>query len=641
MSKDTQIVVVGAGPIGLIKIWGMKRLNPDLKIVVLEKYPVYKRTHTLSFDWQGLEAVMKAAHAEDEPVLVELLEKLKADPHYRTNEIQQLFARLAIESGVEIRTSQEVKKESINDLIRNEFPNAKLISGTDGVRSVVSQSLFSENNTEKHELDFVLQFRFEIKGDKKPMPLNSTKLYQQMARMGMIANEDVGNNENGKTPVSLQLFISKQDYLTLQKFSAGAPLKPFGSGQDANLSQKLPAHIRSFVTTYMRNRIEANQAQSIDPASVLISVNETPVTHAKEIVKPIGSARAVLMGDAALGLSYRKGFKAGLTAVARFLSIMEPSIKDAFSDTDMMDELLTDYQTWFLRDFAPAKIREVEEFSFWKIRSGMKAMSVAHNLKSVSHETEHSDLGYELLDFFNHFTADPLLNALDEKWRPYPHREYDVVQLGELGHVPAKHHLKRIGKIFTDYVKPYKSTKQFLHNFKLPFIAINNLGVGLIKTVVGMYHLEKSTLADGLLTLLRGTLELITVPYVFILKPITRGFATLVHGGFKTIEENQGMQHIAQEAMTKLTSVEDTMLTQDHKTIYEMLAYCNDLHRKFEKSFNRGQRSDLAIEECSTYRNIRTTDKLDRTHLISYFSLFAKPESAQQETKPYQVTPSL
>jgi hypothetical protein len=432
----------------------------------------------------------------------------------------------------------------------------------------------------------------------------------------------------------LQLFISKQDFLALQQFSAGAPLKPFTPGQDADLSQQLPNHIRSFVTTYLHNRIGANQGQSIDPASVLISVNETPVTHAKEIVKPIGSARAVLMGDAALGLSYRKGFKAGLIAVAKFLSIMEPSIKDSFADMDMMDEGLTDYQTWFLRDFAPAKIREVEEFSFWKIRSGMKAMSAAHNIKFVSHEPEHSDLGYELHDFFNHFTADPLLNALDEKWRPYPHREYDLVQLGELGHVQSKHHLKRIGKIFADYFKPYKSTKQFLHNFKLPFIAINNLGVGLIKTVVGMYNLEAKTVIDGLFTLLRGTLELLTVPYVFLLKPLTRGIATLVHGGFKTIEENTGMKHIAQQALTTLEGVEDTTLAQDHKTIYEMLAYCNDLHRKFGKSFNRGQRSDLAIDESSNYRKIRTTDKLDRQRLITYFSLFSRPKSEQQETSP-------
>ncbi|HIE3579091.1 TPA: hypothetical protein ACXLVG_000702 [Legionella anisa] len=41
MALDTDVLVVGAGPIGLINAWGMKQLNPNLKIVVLEKYAEY------------------------------------------------------------------------------------------------------------------------------------------------------------------------------------------------------------------------------------------------------------------------------------------------------------------------------------------------------------------------------------------------------------------------------------------------------------------------------------------------------------------------------------------------------------------------------------------------------------------------
>ena len=117
MSKDTQVLVVGAGPIGLIKIWGMKCLNPNLKIVVLEKYPEYQRSHTLILQWQKLEAVMKAAHSENEPVLVNLLERLKKDPHIRTNELQQIFTQLVIDSGVEILIKHEVKEETIQPML--------------------------------------------------------------------------------------------------------------------------------------------------------------------------------------------------------------------------------------------------------------------------------------------------------------------------------------------------------------------------------------------------------------------------------------------------------------------------------------------------------------------------------------------
>src|SRR4051794_31483904 len=85
MAFDTDILVVGAGPIGLVNAWGMKRLNPKLKIVVLEKYAEYQRTHTLVMQAEQLEAIMKATNSEQHPELVKLLKQLKKDPHIRTN----------------------------------------------------------------------------------------------------------------------------------------------------------------------------------------------------------------------------------------------------------------------------------------------------------------------------------------------------------------------------------------------------------------------------------------------------------------------------------------------------------------------------------------------------------------------------
>lgn len=167
MALNTDVLVVGAGPIGLINAWGMKYLNPKLNIVVLEKYAEYQRSHTLVMDAKQLEAIMKATHSENHPVLVQLLSQLKKDPHIRTNTLQQILTQLAKSSGVEIQTQQEVKADTIKEKLAQEYPNVRLIIGADGTHSVVSRSLFSENNQVKHEYDYVLQLRFEINGEEK------------------------------------------------------------------------------------------------------------------------------------------------------------------------------------------------------------------------------------------------------------------------------------------------------------------------------------------------------------------------------------------------------------------------------------------------------------------------------------------
>ena len=42
------IIVIGGGPIGFSQALGLKKLNPNLSIVVFEKYTEYQRHHTLN-----------------------------------------------------------------------------------------------------------------------------------------------------------------------------------------------------------------------------------------------------------------------------------------------------------------------------------------------------------------------------------------------------------------------------------------------------------------------------------------------------------------------------------------------------------------------------------------------------------------
>ncbi|HRD68504.1 MAG TPA: hypothetical protein PK657_00010 [Legionella sp.] len=562
-----------------------------------------------------LEAIIKATGSENDPVLSELLTQLKKDPHIRTNKLQETFTQLAKQIGVEIRTNNEVKEEEINQTIKDEYPNLSLIIGADGTHSTVSKALFSENNQVKHEFDFVLQLRYEVSGEEKAPGIRVEQFYQLMSRKGLIANEYVGHFDpaTGKTPITMQMMISRKDYLSLQNATSKNPIMPYESKNRNDIT--MPQQLWAFLSEYLSHKIvdTTSISQEIDLSSVRISVNEAPATHAKNIVSVRNDARVVLKGDAALGLSYFKGLNAGLEATAKFLTIMASPIKDSFKNKHAMDKKLDEYQSWFLKDFSPKKIREVGKYSFWQIRSFMNAMNVVKGALNASYPDEHYEGRSVIDDYFNHYTHDYLNEKVNSSWRPFPHRKYDLVTFAQLDYVPLHHTAKKIAKIFVDYFKPYKSNTQLAQDFRQPLVGMASLFIGLGKTLFGIFTLKPRYLGDGLFSMLRGVIELSTTPLTWLLKPITRGISTLIHGGYKKIEENTGIRDLAKYGQTN----------RDSSNAYELLAVCNDIHRKFEKAISRGEKTEVGIEEHSQYSNIRADSKLDRQKVQDYFSLFA------------------
>ena len=628
MAVDTDVLIVGAGPIGLVNAWALKHLNPDLNVVVLEKYAEYQRSHTLIMTSDEIEELIKVIQLQDDPTLTALVKQLRKDPNIRTNTIQELFTKLAKDSGVDIFTENELTADTIKTRISEEFPNIRLIIGADGTHSTVSQSLFPAGNQIKHEFDHILQLRYDIKESEKSESISKRKLYELMTRKGLFAREYIGHNEDGKTPVTLQMIISKQDYLALKDIATSKkPLKPFtnrGTGVDLECTEsQLPPQIQSFLSEYLKYKIQnaLREGQTLDYDSVRISVNETPATHAQKIVTSFNNARVILKGDAALGLSYFIGLKAGLKATAMFYSKMKTVVQDGFKDQKALDTQLGAYQEWFLKDFAPKKVKEVERYSFWNIRPLMKAMKSIRAFKNVSHQDSDDHLFQFMEDYVRYIATDTLTPNADKAWRPFPHREYAPVKFGQLEYTPLAHTAKKIRKLFVDYSKPYKSYSQIVADFKQPFTGIGCVNIGLFKLLSGIFILKPKLLVDGLFHMLRGIIEIITTPLAWILKPLTRSIATKIHGGYKKIEENSGMHRLAQKGWAYLADPETNL--ESPRTIYNLLAVCNDIHRKFNKAQSHGQKTELKVSEYAFYSAIRKDTVLNPQKLHRYFSLFA------------------
>lgn len=642
MLAQSEIPIVGGGPIGLAYAWGIKKINKALSVVVLEKYSEYQRKHTLVMQPENLAELMKETGAEDDPDLKDLLAKLKKDPHIKTNELEGIFKKVAIREGVQIRI-EEVKEKTFWEQVTPKGSDFAMLMGVDGTHSITDKCAFPAGNQIKHEFDFVLQFRFEIAGEVKSSPINTVSFYQDMARHGMIANEYVGNYSNGVTPVTMQMMISKAHFNQLKNATSKRPMKPFADVEDIQQDvseneikamefRDCPPELQKFLLSYLRHRMESCHAQhqKIDRSSLRISVNEAPATHAQQVFIMHGQTPCVLGGDASLGLSYFKGLNAGLKAAAKFFRLMRSQLELGLKDKHAMKSALTTYQDWFLNDFAPAKVKEVGLYSTLQIRSLMKTMKVVHSIKETSMPDTHIDVPDSVYEaYFKYMQKDHLSELGDnKKLRLYPHRSYDPVKLGQFAPVPIIHSLKKIGKIFVDFGKPYKSSSQFVQDLKQPLVSLVNLFSGVVKIISGIFTLKGKRIGDGFFTLGRGLVELITSPLSYTLKPLSRGLLTLIKR--PKIEENAGMKRLAHYGHTYLDRINpaDAQVeganTSQHS--YNLLAICGDLHRKYEKAVEHKQNTQIEqLEEFTKYQIIHSDTKVNNEALRRYFSLFAEP----------------
>lgn len=630
-SRAPAIIIVGGGPIGLAHAWGIKKINPNLRVILLEKHQVYQRKHILRMQHRQLNKLMIATGTESNRDLCDLLRQLQRGEHIRTSDLEQIFKKIATDSGVEIIIEEVQQAEIYQQLLASHTTEPCLIIGADGTHSIINNNLFPEGNQIKHEFDYVLQLRYEIIGDQKARPINSMSFYQDMARQGLVANEYVGHFDGRKTPVTMQMMISKQDFAILKSATSKNPIQPFATDAepiaDLPLNQ-LPKEIEQFLNRYLTQKIKSchQNADIIDRNSIRISVNEAPATHAKQIYNVWNKVPVLLTGDAGLGLSYFKGLNAGLESTAQCLTLLAPALKKP-NNQAAIDNALHHYQSWFLEEFAPQQIKQVAQYSTWRIRAAMQVMKIAHHTKMLSmHETE-PDQAALIKDYFDLLAQDPItgLNH-DENWHLYPHRDYDPIKLGQFDRVPMKHTGNKILKLFADYFKPYKSGYQLKQDFKQPLVGTLNIISGLVKIGVGILTIDQGRLGDGMLTLLRGAIEIITTPLAWTIKPILRGMSTLWNGGRTEIEKNNGMKKLAQYGLTHLEQV--NLETAPPQKIYELLAVCNDLHRKFDKATNRGQPSSVKMEEHAKFNAVRT--HMNNAELKRYFMLFQPRLEAEE-----------
>ncbi len=627
MQSDYDVVTVGAGPIGALTVWGLVRQNPNLRGKILEKYQEPQRKHTLLMQHRQLKKVIDAAIPEHEQSaffisndpIAALYRRLQNDARIRTNELQAILLNALEPHHVDIEYTK-VEPDTLHSQIFMTYPNVKLVLGADGVKSTINQTLFPPDNQYKQVFDYLLVLRYEVTGAVNADFNHELKLYEQMSHLGIIASEIIGKTVDNKTPVTLQIVISKEDYEPLQSASFKEPitLKNLHHQDKKTLSHGL----ETFVTNYLA---QLSWRKGILSDSIKISAIEAPATAVKQVFicnESTHQVPVVLIGDASLGLSYFKGLNAGLESTAKLLEML--SDQTIFKNPAHIIDRLTHYQNWFLNKFVPKKIKEVALFSVTRVRPLYYLMRTVQFFKSGSLvNAMHSENPF-IQNYLNLKENMPSLHTWQIK--KYPHRSYDPVISEQFTFVPFEHTLKKITKLFSDYFTPYKSFFHFKHDIQQPLFGIGHLYIGVLKIFLSITKQDGLFFLDGLLTLIRGALEIGLTPLSWTLKPLIRAIIT-VFSPLKTIETNVGVQRTAKQGLDYLANENLKEYVSEYEEfppidLYNLRAVANDLHRKYEKACYRHQKTHISAE--NEYRLFSNTQdkKTSQQDLENYFSLF-------------------
>lgn len=312
MNNSVNTIFVGGGPVGLWTAVQTKILNKQADIVVLEKHPVYQRSHVLQLNPNSLKGI------PNDHRLRAIAEKFKNERHIRTNIIEDELTTLAHDLGIQI-IHKEVTDPST---LKTEYPNAKVIVGSDGSHSVVRKEIFNNELDEKRDLTFIVEVKYEVEG--VPLARNfkdsSYNAYPTMKVMGTYVQEHIGKERDGKTPISMRFFINNKTFNKMR----GATFKHPYTLANANL---IEGEVKSQIRTWFNLRDKNGETRV--PESEKITVTRLGIYSSRKYVKvdPNNGVTYCLVGDAAFGVPFFRSLNNGFLSGTQLAKSIDRTLK--------------------------------------------------------------------------------------------------------------------------------------------------------------------------------------------------------------------------------------------------------------------------------------------------------------------------
>lgn len=236
------------------------------------------------------------------------------------------------------------------------------------------------------------------------------------------------------------------------------------------------------------------------------------------------------------------------------------------------------------------------------------------------------------------------------RWNPNPHRGQQI--LGGLQPIAD------MGKDFIDTFKPYKAGYHVKRDFLQPLRGVGNIAKGVANLICVSplflgntvryafisgsvanfasnmrlnFERTASWLLDGVSSLIRGVTQVVATPLTWLIKMPLRGLITAIKGA-PQITQNHGMQCLVADGKNAVQEGE----------VIHLDCVRHELHRKFKKAINRGQKTNIPSKQEEELFN-RQYFKYGRSYeyplredraiaALQYIGLFSKDIAEQQQS---------
>lgn len=145
------ICIVGGGPVGLYTALQLKIKIPYARVMVVEQYKQYQRTHTvhLSDDWIWAECYLYPF----------MIQQLNVDQH-NIQDLEQLLLDYCRHMGVEI-VNEKITKNSWSDP-KAFWNQAQILIGADGAKSILREIFFQNKLQHKDTVSHVVKVQWNL-----------------------------------------------------------------------------------------------------------------------------------------------------------------------------------------------------------------------------------------------------------------------------------------------------------------------------------------------------------------------------------------------------------------------------------------------------------------------------------------------
>lgn len=325
---NIDVVVIGAGPIGITTASSLKALNPQLNICVLDKRAVATRNHGLKINADSVDKIQQTllkVHGGANVLRLNAIFQGWSGQFIRTVKIEEDLAIEAKAMGVTLLRGPEyeVKESEFNALcdgtsdnetLQRIFRSAQVIIGADSAHSVVRKVAMNDELVDEEVLRYLAELKYQTDSATKPRSYLAAS--SASVKHGNLSFESMNKTSNTQTkPVTLHIFIDKPVFDSLRPADSDGNLKGvYGNSwtlAELEVAAKTDRNIRKIFNQF------TSYLESVDDfADEKISTLEMRIFRSSHSALHYRNKQVLLVGDAESGIVLEGGFNKGLKGAA-------------------------------------------------------------------------------------------------------------------------------------------------------------------------------------------------------------------------------------------------------------------------------------------------------------------------------------